>query len=191
MNISSESSETVNINDLYRFLESNKVILSFLGEFNHDMVTSLLKTIKKSQKLLQKDFGINRKVYAVMVECLENVGQYSVQNRPDIFNKGHKYNSIFLLAQQDKDYIIITGNYITNGDAVKLKKYLEGISLMSIDVLKNNYNNNLLQRSGSINNAGNGLLEIAYKSDKRIEYEIRPIDESVSFYMLQTKVSKS
>lgn len=185
----STTSEIVNITDLYRFLETNKIILSFLGEFNHDMVTSLLKTIKKNQRLLHKNFGINRKVYAVIAECLENVSQYSVQSSDESGNN-KKNHSIFLLAHHQEDYIIVTGNYIDNNDAIKLSEYLDSISKMSLEILKNNYNNNLLNSNNSVNNAGNGLLEIAYKSDKRIEFDIRQLDKSISFYLLQAKVSK-
>jgi hypothetical protein len=136
------------------------------------------------------ELRLKKKVNNILVECLQNVYHHM-----EDFNEDEKTDdlagSIMFLICQDKqnNYRIITGNHLLNTNVEKLKNKIDVINAMSPEELKNHYLETLksteLSKKGG---AGLGMIDMARKSGKKINYRFDPVNERISFFSLMISV---
>jgi len=51
------------------------LFLDYSGMVDHETIDRLLKTLKKSKEFLSLDKTTGKRLYAVLVECLENIAK--------------------------------------------------------------------------------------------------------------------
>lgn len=164
--------------ETYQFMREKNIIIAFTGHIDHHITTSLLKNIKNKLELLQVNSGINKKIYSVLVESVENVSKHS---SPD-------HRAMMLVGKSENSYTIITGNHVPNKNIPRLKEKLEQIGKLDPAGLKNSYREQLLSKRTHENRAGLGIIDIAIKSDNNIKYDFHPLTEDASFYLLQVEI---
>ena len=119
--------------ELHDALINKNVILFFKGAFNQALLLNLLSIIENQLKVS----NISIKIYNLMVEMLQNISQ-NADNLPD--EKNLK-SGIFLIAETDDEYILISGNYILNSKIQIFEKSLSLVNELSHDKLMVEYNN--------------------------------------------------
>ena len=155
------------IYDFYEKMEDGKIMLSFKGEITSDLLTSILHIMESKLENIGEEPKLKKKVYNVLVECLQNLHHHNDANRNQNLVKSDNQNSaLFLIGRSDKStYKIITGNYILNENVVDFQSKLERINSMSKDELKEYYINKLSNESFSDKGGGGlGMIDIARKS---------------------------
>ncbi|MES2593586.1 MAG: SiaB family protein kinase [Bacteroidota bacterium] len=167
----------------HQLLSDKNTLLSFTGQFDHLLTTLLLINVKNKLSSTEVASGVEKRVYNVLVECIENVSKHSFQ--------GSKNENIatLLLTKSDTKYTIVTGNYIPNSDIPYLKEKLEVIINSSPLELKQMYREKILGKRTDDNNAGLGIIDIAIKTGNQIKYEFTPLTDSTTFYLLQTEIN--
>lgn len=169
--------------ETHQLLSNKNTLMAFTGHFDHLLTTLLLVNIKSKLSVMEASTGIDKKVYSVLVECIENVSKHS-------FQENSKYSvSTLLLSKSDSKYIIVTGNYIQSSEIPLLKHKLEKVLTSDHAQLKQMYRDQILSKRTEENNAGLGLIDIAIKSGNQIKYEFLPLTESTTFYILQTEIN--
>ena len=105
--------------------------------------------------------------------------------------KGDKNRSaIFMIAKNSGAYNIITGNYILNENIHGLKTRLDEVNSLSKEELKDYYKSVLNNGEMSLKGGGGlGMIDIARKTGEKLEYDFLEIDNKVSFFTLNIKVS--
>lgn len=168
--------------EVYQFMSTKNILVAFTGHFDHLVTTSLLKNIKNKLKDLQSMTGIDKKVYNVLVESIENISKYSSKNA--------KHNiAMLLLCRGEKNFTIITGNHVLNKDVPALKDRLDKVIKLGQDDLKKLYREQMLSKRTDENSAGLGIIDIAIKSKNQIKYDFKPLNEQTSFYLFQTEIN--
>ncbi len=167
--------------NLYNFMDERNILVAFTGHFNHSMATALLKLGKSKINDSGAGLGVNKKIYNILVESIENVSKHSSQEI--------KKASMLLLAKSDTHYKIITANPILNSKISELTEKLDLISGLEIAGLKKLYRNQLLAERTNENNAGLGIIDIAIKSDSKIKYDFKSLTESSSLYIFQVEIN--
>lgn len=173
------------ISDIYNMMSDQKIILTYLGDITPDITNALLKAIKNDNTKFDEEIATKKKVYKIIVECLENICRHSEKVEKKLSQ------SIFLLGRDDKNYYIITGNYILGTQVESIKSVLEQVNGMNKDQIKEKYREILSE--GKISDkggAGLGIIDIAMKSENQIEYEFVPVQDDISFYIFKVSVSK-
>lgn len=99
----------VNIFEYFKNLENDNVLLSFKGHVTFDLVKSVLDIIESYLEDHEKDVKIKRKMYNVLVECLQNLSHHIDEVNPD--SKEYKSASL-LIWKDEKGYYVGTGNYV-------------------------------------------------------------------------------
>lgn len=180
------SEEPIAVHDVYKFMNERRIIMSFLGDFTHEIVTSLLNSLKKILDTTDMDFLLKKRFYAVVVECMDNISRHNIAvDKENIPNKNTA--TIFAISEHDDNFKIQTGNYIFNSQIAPLTERLEKVNSLDRDGLKALYNEKILSKPEG---GGLGLIDVSIRSGCKLTYEFKKISDDVSFFILQTIVSK-
>jgi hypothetical protein len=179
----------VNIFDFYSKMEKDNIMLSFKGSVTSELLTSVLQIMESKMDRLNEPSKIRKKVYNILVEALQNLYHHLDKQPTD---QGKVFNTVIFMIGKDGDtYSIFTGNYIQNENAEKLKERIDKINSLDPDELKNYYkevlNNGMMSDKGG---GGLGMIDIARKSGKKLEYDFQKIDDKHSFYSLNIKIAQ-
>lgn len=187
-------SKFLNPYEYFKQMEENNIILAFKGNITGDLLTSILEITENKLEKIQEEPKVRRKVFNILVECLQNVYHHMDELEAMFGNMAFHNNSvIFMIGQQENNYFIITGNHILNDKINHLKNKIDKINSLNPDELKNFYKEVLTTSEGlsEKGGAGLGMIDIARKSGNKIEYDFKPIDEKFSFYSLFIKVLRN
>ena len=178
-----------NIHDFYNKMERSNIMLSFKGEVTSDLLTSVLQIIESKMDILEEPPKIKKKVYNILVECLQNL--YHHIDEDDTENKKKEKSALFMIRKQDGEYSIMTGNYIANENVAIMKSRLDTINNMDREQLKVYYkevlNNGEISAKGG---GGLGMIDIARKSGKKLEYKFNHVDDKFSFFSLNVNIAQ-
>ena len=167
----------------------NKLNLVYLGEINQTITKSFTSLAEQSMTEDNEEKRTVRKVYHVMVECLQNIYKHSDEKNKT--GPGRKSQGILMVGQDKKGYIISTGNYVSKEREKKLTTLLDGINSKSVDELnqlfKKQMRDGVLSEKGG---AGLGFIDISRKTGSKLEYKFESMDEKRSFFILKTYIAK-
>ncbi|MEO6903857.1 MAG: SiaB family protein kinase [Bacteroidia bacterium] len=183
----------VNIYDFYDRMERNNIMLSFKGDITSELLTSILQIMESKLDTMQEEPKIKKKVYNILVECLQNLYHHLERVEPELelINTEKMRAAIFMIGKVENQYTVITGNYIKNENVDSLKSRLEEINQLSKNELKEYYkvilNNGEMSSKGG---GGLGMLDIARKTGQKLDFNFEPVNETFSFFSLNIKISQ-
>lgn len=174
---------------IYDKMEKHNILLSFKGDITSELLTSVLQIMENKMEDLQEEPKTKKKVYNVLVECLQNL----YHHMDDTSNSSGNVNrsAIFMIGKHEGAYNIITGNYILAENIHGLKKRLDEVNSLSKDQLKEYYKSILNNGEMSLKGGGGlGMVDIARKTGEKLDYNFLEIDNKISFFTLVIKVSQ-
>ncbi len=173
---------------IYKAMEGAGIILSFKGDITSDLLTSVLQIMENKMESIHEEPKIKKKVYHVLVECLQNL-YHHMDEIPSHIN-GKDRSAIFMIGKTSEGYSIITGNYILNENVTGLKDRINEINQLSKDELKEYYKKVLTNGEISMKGGGGlGIIDIARKSGEKLVYDFLPINDAASFFVLKIKIN--
>ncbi len=96
-----------------------------------------------------------------------------------------------MIGKNKNVYTIITGNYIINENVHGLKTRLDEVNSLTKEELKEYYKKVLNNGEMSLKGGGGlGMIDIARKTGEKLDYNFLDIDNKVSFFTLNIKVSQ-
>ena len=179
--------------DLYNLMERDKVLLAFKGSITSELLTSVFQIMESKMEDLNDSPKTRRKVFNVLVECLQNlyhhIDDFEVEGSPEELSE--KKSAIFSISRTDEFYNIVTGNFIYHNNIEDISGKIDHINSLNRDELKAFYKETLNNGTMSVKGGGGlGLIDIARKSGEKLQYNIREINESFSFFTLTVKILK-
>ena len=159
-------------------------LFQYSDDLSQDSIEGILTLVENiiSRHHLKK--SLHRKVFYVVVECIQNVYNHNADP-----TEGDPMPKIEF-GLQDSSYYIITSNLISNEDIPYICKKIDSVNGMSQEELKNVYkevlNNNIISKKGG---AGLGLIDIARKSQNKIEYKLKPHNSNKSFLYFKASIT--
>lgn len=173
--------------DIYQTLSREKILLSYLGEITPDLTNSVLKSVKKEQNPYNEKVNVKKKIYNIIVESLENIYKHA-----EVKEK-QTSPSIFLFGAQEAQYYIISGNYVYQQTGLKLRETIDELNGLDKENMRKKYRAALLQSAEDTGKefigAGIGLIDMALKSENKLEYQFRDASDGISFFTLIVKVN--
>ena len=122
-------------------------------------------------------------------DCWKDI-QYHLDD-DDFKTRVNEKSALFMIRKVDGEYSIMTGNFIPSENVEMMKGRLDRINEMDKDQLKLYYkevlNNGEMSAKGG---GGLGMIDIARKSGKKLEYDFDSIDNEYSFFSLNIKVAQ-
>ncbi len=175
--------------DMHQMMLENNVILVYEGEFTQEITKSVLAMAERNMDSIGEESGIKRKVFNVMVECLQNIVKHGDEYISEEININ---TAIFMIGKHKNSYIITSGNPIKNEQIDELSKKLDEINSLDKDGLKKLYKEIIKGGSGLTRKGGAGLgfVDMARKSGQKLEFGFEPIGDGHSFFSLKTTVPR-
>lgn len=175
--------------DMHQMMLKNNIILVYEGEFTQEITKSVLAMTERNMDSLGEESSIKRKVFNVMVECLQNIVKHS-DEYTSVQRKIHA--AIFMVGKQEDSYVITSGNPVQNSKVELLKARLDKINSLDKDGLKTMYKDIIKHGSGLTEKGGAGLgfVDMARKSGQKLEFDFVPLDDAYSFFTLKTSISR-
>jgi hypothetical protein len=175
----------------YKNMQLNNIIFVYQGEVTADLVSSILQMMENKLDGDGEDKKIKKKVFNVMVECLQNVYHHldtlEVTSTDDVNDR----TALLMIGKEENDYYVITGNHIFNNRVPQVRDRLEKVNSCDKNELKTLYqsilNEGSLSEKGT---AGLGMIDIARKSGQKLGYDFHPVNDKYSFFSLEAKVSR-
>lgn len=174
---------------IHKSMVKNRIMLVYEGEVNQD-ITKAFTTM--TQKNLDEDeqtsVPIKKRVYHVMVECLQNIGKHS-----DNIESGEPEspgNGIFMVSRSGEGFYVITGNPIANNRVEEVSTILNKVNNMNEEEIKAYYKQKIVEsRLSEKGGAGLGFIDIVKKTGNKIEFHFEKINENTSFFIVKTLIS--
>ncbi len=179
------------IYSFYKKMEHNDIMLSFKGDITSELLTSMLQIMETKLENMDEQPKTRKKVYNVLVECLQNLYHHRDEMQTAAANDETKKQAIFMISKNAVEYNIMTGNYVKNDKVTLLRARIDKINGMNKEELKQHYQD-VLSLEGFSEKGGGGLgfIDIARKSGQNLTYDFLKIDEDYSFFSLYIKISQ-
>ncbi|OFX67041.1 MAG: hypothetical protein A2X12_02770 [Bacteroidetes bacterium GWE2_29_8] len=179
------------LNFIYKLHEgmmSKNLKLIYEGDFSQDILKAVLSMTEKQLESIGEDGKIKKKVFNIMVECLQNICKHTEDNKIKINHK----SAIFMVGFENEEYFICTGNPIKQENVELLKMKLAEINNLDKEGLKALYME--VVSRGAISDrggAGLGLIDIARKSGKKLEYSFEEMEKDYLFFSLLIRIPRN
>jgi hypothetical protein len=175
----------------YKGMSPNTIKLRYLGKVTFDLVDSLLLIVLKRLEEIEEDVNLRKKVYSIIMECSQNLCIHvDAQSSHKIYDIG----CVSISVRKKLDgYKITSGNFISNERVSHLRETLDEVNKNATpEGLKKLYNKVLTNNNYSTKGGGGlGLIDIARRSNHKLEYTIDPIDDKYSFFKLKVSIKKN
>lgn len=168
--------------DTHKLMSDKNINLAFSGQFTPELITSMLFMAKKN---ISKSVTM-KKVYNIMIECLENLTKHGTLNDDD----NERFPAIFIFGNDNDYYYLATGNTILEEQCEPLKQKIDKANSLDKKGLRDWYNEILMGDEGvsERGGAGLGIIDIAMKSGNQIEYEFKPLYDEYVFFIIKVKI---
>ena len=176
--------------DFYRSMKAHEITLVYEGEITHQITKAFTSLTESNMAKESEANSVQKKVFHVMVECLQNISKHADSFGSDDFLFAGR--GIFMVSKGKNDYHVTTGNVIENDKIVELTEMLDHINSLDKDGLKQLYKNQMKEgRLSEKGGAGLGFIDIARKTGNKLDFHFLPIDESSSFFLLTSSISRN
>ena len=181
----------INVHKYYEYMEQNNILLLFKGAMNVELISSILQIAEAKLEKYNEQPKVKKKLFNVLVECLQNV--YLHLDKTKQLNVSTEDDSAILIIGKVEDgYKIVTGNYIENLNAQKLRDNLDYLMELDDEDLKEKYREVLSNQGFSEKGgAGLGLIDIIRKSGRQVDYKIKELNDQFSFFSMQVTIQNN
>ena len=179
------------IYDIFKRLDERNILLSFKGMITSELLTTILSIMESKMDAYEEKPKVKRKVFNVLVECLQNLYHHIDKDIVTINVKEFDKSALLMIAKNKDNYQIMTGNYMETKNVNDLKSKLDLVNSLNKEELKAYYKEILNDGNRSEKGtAGLGMIDIARKSGQKLEYYFLEIDEKTSFFSLTVKIAE-
>lgn len=173
---------------LYKTMKTNEINLVYEGEVTQEITKTFTSLTEKNMAKTEESNQVQRKVFNVMVECLQNISKHG----DTISEENEERRGIVMISKGDDSYKIITGNVIRNSKVPELKESLEHINSLDKQGLSTLYKQQIMEsKLSDKGGAGLGLIDIAKKTGSKLSYQFKQLNDEISFFILTSTVKRN
>lgn len=168
------------------------VFLNLSGPLSQSLMVEMGRFMKTQMRLSGSDVNTIHKVFSVLVELNQNIIHYSVDvNRKTRLDQAPDKSGwgIISMGHHGGHYFLLSGNVINQHKVEPLRNRLLELQNMTRDQLKAEYQKKRKEQPAEDSKgAGLGLIEMARKASRPLEFRFDPIDADFSFFSLKTTI---
>ncbi|MGB6949893.1 MAG: SiaB family protein kinase [Methyloceanibacter sp.] len=178
--------------DIRSILLQQGIIFAYSGAVTESVLSGVGEAIKQKLVIDDADTKTLRSVFAVFVEQMQNMIHYSAEKVPDsdaVSPFMEMRYGILTIGREGDDYVVHAGNLVVQSDVERLRERLTSIRSMSKEELRAVRKERLRgePEEGS-KGAGIGLMEIARRASKPMEFDFTDVDAKHAFFTLKVSV---
>lgn len=173
--------------EVFETMRSKEINLVYEGEITHEITKAFAMLTESNMENQQEDSSVQRKVFHVMIECLQNISKHAEQYNNEYASKDGR--GIFMIHKSENKYSITTGNVISSKKVPELKGLLDYINNLDKEGLKDLHKKQIKEgRLSEKKGAGLGFIDIARKTGNKLIYHFKELTEDNSFFILTSTV---
>lgn len=177
---------------IYSYLKDvpeNEINFIYEGEINHQTILAFTTLIEEQLIKKGEKNTIRKKVFNIVLESLQNIynhGNYLNNSKYIVPGKG-----VVMINNDKMFYYVRSGNIIKNNKINKIKPLLLKINNCNKTTIRDLYKERLGGgRMSSKGGAGLGFIDMARKSEQKIDFDFIKIDSNLSFFIISFKIKK-
>lgn len=180
----------LNLYDFYQDAKKKSIIFYYCGPIAQASVEGVAQTLRKNLEYEDAGNLTSQSVFSVFIEQMQNILNYSAEKLADKDCAEDELRvGAVVIGHTNSDYYILCGNKIYNSDIATLKDKIDEIRNQNKDELKALYKERRrMEPAPGSKGAGLGLIEMARKASKPLEYSFTPIDDVFSFFTIRVIV---
>lgn len=171
--------------DLYGTFQGYCLEYTYRGIVDSSVVENILSLAESSFGDVKEQLVVRKKVYFVMVECLQNITRHQeFADDPDFDQTG-----LFILRRSNNSYSVTSANLIKDDAIENLRTKIDIVNSKNSEELKE-YAREVLS-NGTFSNkggAGLGLIEMARKAGSKFNYRFEPYKYGYSTFYLNIEI---
>ena len=177
--------------NIYQYQETLKqegISLSFMGPLSQRLMEEFVGNLR--ERMAQEGIGLSTcmRVFAVAVEQVQNILRFSAETVPPEGDYVKFHIGSIHIGYKDGQYFVASGNQIASENVKFLQEHLTRLSRMTPEELKVLHKELRRQPLNSENLTGLGLVEIARKASRPLEFDFRDIDERRAYFSMKTVI---
>lgn len=182
----SEKDQRVDFSDWYDTLNSSNMLLMFKGDFNQELINSIVSLIEEIPEISDEPVVLKTRMSGAVVECLQNICRHGESLGDNVKMKP----GIILIRKGVDEYVIGIGNPILASKVESLHKYLDKVNNLDKEELKK-FHKEVLVNSELYGKYGAdlGLINMARKSSQKFEFDFRKLDDKYFFFSFEICIS--
>jgi len=176
------------IAEISNMMTSHDLLFVYQDAINANTSESILSITEIRLKISGAEKKIKRKVFNVLVECLQNITNHTEIDA----NESAKRPSVVVLGKGENHFFITTGNLVHNSNAEWLKEKIELLNKLDSMGLKEIYKDTMVNSDFSPKGgAGLGLIDILRKSGNKVQAEFEKVNDKLSFFTMKAIITAS
>lgn len=177
------------LTDIQKILGTSNILTCFSGKFSQGLIEEMGEAVKKHMESEDRPRNDIFSVFSIFIEQTQNIKNYMATKVDKDFYSLFSNSSIVCIGNNTEEYFIWSGNLIEKHDIEKLESKLKIVSNANKEELKQLYKEQL-KKNLEPNNAGAGigLIEIARKARKPIQYHFEYLENEFAFYEIKVIV---
>ena len=180
------------LSPIYKFhtlMDENDIMLVYCGEFSQELNKTLLSFTERKFKADNVEDNTRRKIFNIMVEVLQNISKNKIDREKD--TNVPEVEAMFILGANREFFILMSSNLIKNDKITSLKGRIDQVNALDKEGLKQLYkdirmNSAFSEKAG----AGIGIIDIARKSENKLEYMFENLNDIYSVFSLMIRITK-
>ena len=176
------------IQNWYDNINEGDVLIAYKGDVTTELISNVLEVVEAKLDDNNESSKLRRKVYNVLVECLQNLYHHidsAPVNGDDVSGK----YAIFVISKIEEYYRISTGNFLNIDRVQMMQDRINQINSLDRNELKALYkmilNNQEYSEKGG---GGLGMIDIARRTGNKLEYNFNSIDDKKIFFCLSINI---
>jgi hypothetical protein len=171
----------IDLKEIADNMSQNDIIFTFQGELHEQTISDLLDFTEHRMQEHHVDRSKRKKVFMVLMESLQNSFKHGSPKMED--------SSTVALLQHTDCFELIIGNYLSSKNRKPLEEKLKMIERLSHDEMRSKYREILNNGEQSdVGGSGLGLLHIARRTGKEINYNIEEVSKELCYLTLNIKI---
>lgn len=170
-------------------LQENGILICFSGRLSQGMIEEYGEAVKFY--LESEDIPKNEifHTFSIFIEQTQNIKNYCSSKTGSIRFEEISQSCIVTIGKTEDGHFICSGNAVDNADLGKLLEKIQPLLTMDRVELKQLYKTAMKQElPPGASGAGLGLIDIARKASRPLEYSVTPINEELSYFTLKAVV---
>ena len=185
----SQNSHLESVYALYQDMIKRGFTLIYEGEVNHQITKTFTSMADENMEKVSEDDSVRKKVYHVMVECLQNICKHADDEEQK--DSAFSGNGIFIVGRDETAYNIISGNAVDAVQKEKISQSIDYVNSLDKDKLKEVYFKKL--KEGSLSDkggAGLGFIDMVKKTGNKLEYHFDALPNGEYFFILKSTITR-
>ena len=179
--------ERLDLFDMRGVFTRQEIMICFNGPFSRSIIEELGNAVKRYLENAAVQKNAMHDVFAVYIEQTQNVRNYVVDRYP---NDPTRQSAIIMIARDADNYAVYCGNVVDRRDGEALAKTIDMLRTLDKVQLKAVFKEQSRKPRdpAAATGAGLGLIDMARKAVRPLEYSLQSIDDERLFFTLRVVV---